>query len=235
MIAAILSIAAFAGEPRDLVASAVRSYRRSSSVSSVEFVVHREAWERRYEVRMWSSGEEKVLVKIDQPSKDRGVATLKFGDDLWIRSAKGGRVVRIPSAMMEQPWMGSDFSNRDLSSLDDLVDKYSHRPGAAVEEGAVAVECVPAANSDVPWGKVILDIKEDCILRQRFYDQRGGLVKQLVATDLRLFGAKRFPMTWRMVSASDTTRWTLLRYKEIRFDDPIPRAIFEVGALETER
>jgi len=36
-------------------------------------------------------------------------------------------VIKIPSSMMNQSWMGSDFTNKDISKSTDIIDQYDHR------------------------------------------------------------------------------------------------------------
>jgi hypothetical protein len=36
------------------------------------------------------------------------------------------RVIKVPSSMMGQSWMGSDFSNKDIARADDIIDLYDH-------------------------------------------------------------------------------------------------------------
>ena len=59
-------------------------------------------------------------MRILKPRKERGVATLKIGSEMWNYFPKIGKVIKVPSSMMMGSWMGSDFTN------DDLVKEYRY-------------------------------------------------------------------------------------------------------------
>ena len=82
-------------------------------------------------MQAWSSGSKKTLIRVTAPPRDAGNATLVLDDNkVWSFTPKINRVIRIPSSMMSQSWMGSDFSNKDVSRTDEIVDKYDHTAAA---------------------------------------------------------------------------------------------------------
>ena len=78
-------------------------------------VIHRPDWERTMTMRAWTKGDDRSLVRVLEPRKDRGNGTLTDDNSMWSYSPKVNRVIKIPSSMMGQSWMGSDFSNKDVS------------------------------------------------------------------------------------------------------------------------
>ncbi len=60
------------------------------------------------------------------PPKGKGNGTLKKKREMWIYNPKVKRVIKLPPSMMSQAWMGSDFSNDDLSQTDSLLINYIH-------------------------------------------------------------------------------------------------------------
>ena len=117
-----------ASEPdaTDIVRRAVDHWRGLSSYSDMTMVIHRPDWERSMTMRAWTKGDDRSLVRVTEPAKDRGNATLTDDDNMWTFSPKVNRVIKIPSSMMGQAWMGSDFSNKDITRADDIVDQYAH-------------------------------------------------------------------------------------------------------------
>ncbi len=77
-------------------------------------------------MRSWTKGSKQSLVRITAPKKDAGNGTLMVDNSMWSYSPKVNRVIKVPSSMMGQSWMGSDFSNKDVSRADDIVDQYDH-------------------------------------------------------------------------------------------------------------
>ncbi len=110
-----------------LVKAAIDYWRDKSSYSVSEMIIHRPDWKRTMTLRIWTQGMKDALVRVITPKKDKGNATLTKNDKMWNFSPKTGRVIKIPSSMMNQGWMGSDFSYRDISKGDDIVEQYTHR------------------------------------------------------------------------------------------------------------
>ena len=132
LIVCTLCAAAFASladdpDATEIVRSAVDHWRGVASYSEMTMTIHRPDWERTMSMRAWTKGDEQSLVRVTEPKKDRGNATLTDGNSMWSFSPKVNRIIKIPSSMMSQSWLGSDFSNRDIAKADDIVDKYEHK------------------------------------------------------------------------------------------------------------
>ena len=110
-----------------LIKAAIEYWRDTSSYAVSEMTIHRPDWERRVTFRVWTRGDKHSLVRVIAPAKDVGNATLLVDNDMWSFTPKINRVIKIPSSMMTQSWMGSDFSNSDLAKADDLIEYYTHR------------------------------------------------------------------------------------------------------------
>ena len=90
--------------------------------------IHRPDWQRTMTMVAWTLGEKKSLVRVAAPKQDAGNGTLLIDKQMWTFSPKINRIVKIPSSMMNQSWMGSDFSNKDIARADDIVHQYTHTP-----------------------------------------------------------------------------------------------------------
>ncbi len=106
-------------EARKIVEKLDKLYKSESSRGRMEMEIVTPHWSRTLVMRMWSKGMEKALVKVLSPKKERGVATLKLGGQMWNYLPKTNKVIKIPPSMMMGSWMGSDFTN------DDLVREYT--------------------------------------------------------------------------------------------------------------
>ena len=113
----ILPLASGASErdASDIVRDAVNHWRGLTSVTVMTMVIHRPDWERSMTIRAWTKGQDQSLVRVMEPKKDRGNGTLTDNDSMWTYSPKVNRVIKVPSSMMGQSWMGSDFSNKDVA------------------------------------------------------------------------------------------------------------------------
>src|SRR5665647_2507021 len=86
-----------------------------------------------------------TFIRILEPKKEEGFATLRLGNEMWNYLPKAAKVLRIPPSMMMSSWMGSDFTNDDLVKEYTFVESYSFEMTApeAPESGILYVKCVP--------------------------------------------------------------------------------------------
>ena len=117
-----------AGEDaKAIVKAAIDYWRDVSSYTVARMTIHRPDWERTVSMRIWTRGEKESLVRVTAPAKDAGNGTLLIKKEMWSYNPKINRVIKIPSSLMTQNWMGSDFSNNDLAKADDLITQYTHK------------------------------------------------------------------------------------------------------------
>jgi hypothetical protein len=125
----LLALPAFsAAEERNatqIVRDAIDHWRGLTSYTVMTMVIHRPDWERSMTMEAWTKGDDHSLVRVIEPKKDRGNGTLTDKNSMWF-SPKVNRVIKVPSSMMGQSWMGSDFSNKDIARADDIIDLYDH-------------------------------------------------------------------------------------------------------------
>ncbi|MEA1969951.1 MAG: outer membrane lipoprotein-sorting protein [Thermodesulfobacteriota bacterium] len=219
-----------------IVKKAFDYYRGAASVSVIEMTIHRPDWERTMKIKAWTRGADDSLFKITAPSKDRGNGTLKKGEDMWTFNPKVNRVIKLPPSMMSQAWMGSDFSNNDLAKSDTIVRDYSHTITDVKKNNGLKiyyVESIPHPEAPVVWGMLKFEIREDGIMiRQGFYDEDKLLVKELVATDIKMMGDRLFPCFWKIAKAEYPDEYTAIRYFELDFKDFLPPSIFTKAGLK---
>ena len=161
------AVAASGPDARDIIRDAIDHYRGLTSYSEMTMTIHRPDWERTMSMNGWSSGGKKTLVRVTAPPRDAGNATLVLDDNkVWSFTPKINRVIRIPSSMMSQSWLGSDFSNKDISRTDEIVDKYDHtllRTEEADGHTVYVIESVPHEEAAIVWGKEISHVRDDYV------------------------------------------------------------------------
>ena len=178
-------IADEADQARELVRAAMDHWRGTNSYSEMTMTIHRADWERSMSMRSWSEGDKLSLVRVTEPKKDAGNGTLLKDKDMWSFSPKINRIIKIPSSMMSQGWMGSDFSNKDISKSTEILDQYTHKLIDLSPMGdflVYTIEATPHEDAAIVWGKEILRIRDDFVLlKQQYWDQDGVLVKAMRA------------------------------------------------------
>lgn len=222
-----------------IVRDAINHWRGTSSHGEMTMTIHRPDWERTMSMESWSQGEKLSLVRVTAPQKDRGNGTLIDDDRMWTFSPKINRVIKVPSSMMNQSWMGSDFSNKDISRTDDIVDQYDHTLLGTTESDGFAVyeiQSVPHEDAAVVWGREVLKIREDNVMiEQRFYDQDDVLVKTLRTLEIREMGGRSVAARQRMEKEASPDEWTEVTMNSVAFDVALSDGVFTLSNLRNPR
>jgi len=226
-------------DARTLVQAAMDHWRGANSYSEMTMTIHRADWERSMSMRAWSEGVKKSLVRVTEPRKDAGNGTLLMDNEMWSYSPKINRIIKIPSSMMNQGWMGSDFSNKDISKSTDILDQYDHRLVTQEEvEGHVVytIEAIPHEDAAIVWGKEVLKIRDDFVmLEEQYWDQDGVLVKVMRTSDIAEMGGRSVARVMRMGKLETPDEWTEMSVSAIEFDLNLPSGIFTLSNLRNPR
>jgi outer membrane lipoprotein-sorting protein len=239
----MLALAPVAGgdapDPRELIRAAMDHWRGLSSYSEMTMTIHRSDWERSFSMRAWTRGDRHSLVRVIAPARDAGNGTLVLDREMWTYSPKINRVLKLPSSMMNQSWMGSDFSNKDISKSTDIIDQYDHRLIATEKRGEhlqYTIESIPHETAAVVWGKEIAVIRDDYVLlRQEFWDQDDILVKAMTAQQIEVMDGRTVASRLRMEKVEESGEWTEMVVDEIDFDVDLAPGLFTLSSLRNPR
>lgn len=222
-----------------LVRDAMDHWRGQTSYSDMTMTIHRPDWERSMTMKSWSKGDKLSLVRVVEPKKDAGNGTLLNDDNMWTFSPKINRIIKVPSSMMSQSWMGSDFSNKDISKSTDIIEEYDHElTGREQRDGHVfyTVVSIPHEDAAVVWGKEVLVVRDDYVLvEQQFWDQDGVLVKLLKTLEIQVMGGRSVAKVMRMGKVDTPEEWTQLTANAIEFDIDLPDNLFTLSNLRNPR
>jgi outer membrane lipoprotein-sorting protein len=223
----------------ELVRKAMDHWRGLSSHSLMTMTIHRPEWERAMTMESWNEGDDLSLVRVIEPKRDAGNATLLDESSMWTFSPRTNRVIKVPSSMMSQSWMGSDFSNRDIAKSTDIIDQYDHQLTATQEhDGHVfyTITSIPHEDAAVVWGKEVLTIRDDWVLmEEQFWDQDGILVKVLQTLDVAVMDGRPVARVMRMGEVGKPGEWTELTAERIEFDLDLPDELFTLSNLRNPR
>jgi outer membrane lipoprotein-sorting protein len=209
--------------------------RGTSSEALIEMRVKTKRYERTVKMRSWSEGEEKSLVRIEEPAKEKGVSTLKVDDNIWNYLPKVDRTVKVPAAMMSGSWMGSHLTNDDLVKgsrySDDYEASFAAKPGENGSENYV-IELVPKPDAPVVWGLVVVTITADKVpVSIEFKDEKKELVRTQSFSEVKELDGRKVPTLMRVVPADEDGEFTEMRFVEIDFDVELPKSTFTLQAL----
>ena len=164
-------------QAKEIVKKVDELYRADTSKALVEMEIITPHWERTLKMNVWTKGMDQTFIRILEPKKERGVATLRIGTEMWNYLPKTDKVIKVPPSMMMSSWMGSDFTNDDLVKEFTFLESY-HFEMATVdnpEERTLYIKCIPKEGLPIVWGHVTVAVRgEDYMpLWQKYYDEKG--------------------------------------------------------------
>lgn len=226
-------------DAHDIIKRVWEQWRGLSSYSEMTMNIHRPDWDRTMSMHIWTEGNERSLVRVTSPKRDAGNGTLLIDKSMWTYSPKINRIIKIPSSMMNQSWMGSDFTNNDVSRSDDILDQYDHRLIGQSELNGIPVsviESIPHEDASVVWGKEILHISPDnVVMKHEFYDQDGDLVKTLQTLDVAEMDGRVIATRQRMFKTESPEEWTEIKIDAARYDLDLDKKLFSRANLRNPR
>ena len=228
-----------AQDAQQIIRQAMDHYRGVTSYSEMTMTIQRADWTRSMTMQAWTQGDDETLVRVVEPRKDAGNGTLTLDGNMWTYTPKINRVIRIPSSMMGQNWMGSDFSNKDISKNTDVIDQYDHSLLETREQDGhtvYVIESVPHEEAAVVWGKEVFTVRDDWVLlEQQFWDQDNQLVKPLRAREIQMMSGRAVATVMRMAREEKPGEWTELTTAEVEFDIDLPGNLFTLSNLRNPR
>ena len=212
-------------------------YRSNASHGILTLSVTTVNWQRTLTLEQWSKGEDKSLIKILKPKKEKGLATLRVDKNMWNYMPKVKRVVKIPSSMMSSSWMGSHFTNDDLVKQSRMAEDYTFSltfEGTKDDKEIIEVTCLPNKEAAVVWGKVEVVVYADDYLplRMIYYDEDLLLSRTLEFTNIEMMDGKMIPTMMNMIPTDEPGESTTVKWEEVQFDVTIDDEFFSLRKLQ---
>jgi len=237
-LAAALCLALFSGpalalDVQALIREIEQQYMGVSSQANTIMQVRTANWERTLEMEAWSLGRDYFLVRILEPAKERGVATLKRNREVWNYLPKVDRVIKVPPSMMGGSWMGSHITNDDLVKANHIDEEYRLR---LLEESAThyVVECLPKPDAAVVWGKIIYRVRKQPQVPEQvdYYDEEMVRVREIHFDDVQQIGDRIVPLRLTVLPLEKPGETTILHYRELVYDLPLEESFFSLRNLK---
>ena len=213
-------------------------YRSDSSISVAKLTVTKPRRKRTLEMKIWTRGEEKALIVIRNPARERGTATLKVDKNLWNYLPRIKRTIRIPPSMMLASWMGSDFTNDDLVKESSYSKDYVYElVGPSEEPKGWLVRFTAKPDIVGLWNRFELILSEDARvpIEAKYYDRKDRLARVMHWSDVKVFDGRRIPARMTLTPADKEGHITEMVYLDIDFDVRVPEATFSLSNLEQRR
>jgi hypothetical protein len=223
---------------REVVKKTTDKMRGITSHAQLTIQTVRPTWSREMKVKTWTKGEKYAMILIESPAKEKGVAFLKRGKEVWNWIPSLERSIKLPPSMMSQSWMGTDFTNDDLVKESSMVDDYQHTfQGDTVigQRTCYVIKMIPKPEAAIVWGMLIVCIdKTDFIeLHTKFYDEDGKIINTMNGYDIEMMDGRLIPTRMEMIPANKRGQKTILIYSTIYYDKPLPDEFFTLQQLKT--
>jgi len=219
--------------PETIVKNVQHNLQSDSGYSKITMTVTTARGERTMKMESWNRGNEKSFIKILYPKQDSGITFLKIDTTMWQYVPKIEKTIKIPSSMMMQSWMGSDFTNDDMAKESSIVDDY-HPKLDFEDDKRYVLTLIPKEEAAVVWGKIVLEVaKEHSVpLKALYYDEDGVLMRTLTYEKVQPFGTRYLPTLWTLVPTGKKTNKTVVTLEDIDFEADIDDSRFTMNALK---
>ncbi|UCG11752.1 MAG: outer membrane lipoprotein-sorting protein [Deltaproteobacteria bacterium] len=223
--------------PRQILDKVDDLFRGRSSFGLGTMTVTTAHWKRSLKMEFWSKGKDKSLIRILAPKKEKGTATLRSGNDMWNYLPKVKRVIKLPSSMMADSWMGSHFTNDDLVKESRMADDYTFELtfyGEKDSQEIVEVTCRPKPEAAVVWGKVLVTAlrKEYLPIFIRYFDEDIRLARTMTFSQVTELGGRRIPSVVTMVPEDKPEESTVIMYEKMDFNIGLDDGFFSLRTLQ---
>jgi outer membrane lipoprotein-sorting protein len=205
---------------RNLEPESYEMYRKLINIepdgSRKEFVL--------YSVR---KGRDRLVALFLSPPSDKGRATLRQGDNMWLYIPNVGKPVRITSL---QSVVGGVFNNSDILRLDYTVE---YNAESIVEDKDAWLLSLKARSAEVAYDRLKMWVDRKALLPTRIeaYAASGLLIKTLHFKDIKDFGGGiRRPATVETDSPLYKGHKSVMLYSNLRKRE-LPDEVFTLNYL----
>ncbi|MCB1189250.1 MAG: outer membrane lipoprotein-sorting protein [Leptospiraceae bacterium] len=212
-------------------------YGKNSSQSRVQILIKKPRTKRTLAVDSWEDRKgKKTFIRILKPKKDKGITFLKWDKNLWQYIPSIGKEIKIEGSLMQDSWMGSDFTNDDLVRSSSLTKDYEHSFLESKDEKIHKILAKPKPGTPVTWSKLIFEIRKEDLMpvKEEFYDHKNKLVRIQLFSSYKVMGGRLIPSIMKMSTLNAKGKAkssTSMKYDKILFDTSIDNDIFSKANL----
>lgn len=224
-------------DAREIIQTLDELYRTQSSYAEMEMNIITPHWQRTLRMKVWSQGTDKTFIRIIEPKKEAGVATLRIGNEMWNYLPKTSKVIKIPPSMMMSSWMGSDFNNDDLVNEFSLLEDYQYEiihPDTA-RDTLVYLKCTPKTGLPIVWAYLIVSVREKDYLpvQENYYDEKDNLMRIIKFREIKVFDNRRIPSVMELIPQEQERHRTTLKYLDAEFNLAVEDETFTLRNLRS--
>jgi outer membrane lipoprotein-sorting protein len=166
---------------------------------------------------------------IRDPPREAGTATLRTEEGLWNYAPRADRLIRIPTGLLSESWMGSHFTNDDLIRETTYDEDYQASLSWTERDGArfLQVAMTPRPGAPVVYTELrfLLTAEEWIPDRWEYYDE-GELVRVMTFFDIESVGGRPLPLRLVIQPIDEPQERTEIVYTELQLDVPVDPELF---------
>ena len=232
-----LSSTLYAQTALEIIEKAEDLIKGSSAQGTIEMHIVTPDYERTMKMESWWVGNEKALIVILSPRREKGNKTLKIGNEMWSYLKNTETTIKIPPSMMLQSWNGSDFTNDDLVRESNYARDYDQKVLSEEEiDGDMCWKILmdPRPDAPVVWGKLLYWVRKADYTPARvdYYDEKDKLMRYMLFSEIKQFGNRKTPSVWTMVNEVKPGQSTSFKILDMEFDKKISDRKFSFQELE---
>lgn len=222
---------------REILRQVDDMWRGTSSYAVVAMQVKTAHYTRNMRLEGWSKGKEKTLLRILEPLKEKGTATLKSGNSIYSYLPRTDRTIRLTSGMMMGSWMGSHFTNDDLvkeSRMEEDYDPTISFEGKRDSQDMIEFTLIPKPDAAVVWGKVVMSVLVEGYLplTQYYYDEDMKVARTMTFSKIEELAGRPRPTVMRVVPADKPNEYTELVYEKLELGITLNDTLFSLASLK---
>ena len=211
----------------------LRNRFKDQEMDVVITVIDVKGGEKAYKFNLKQKGDSKRLIRF-KSGEIKGMSVLTDGDRMYVYLPGYKKVRRIAAHNMNQSFVGSDFSNRDMAivswskfydaTLDKEDDKEWH------------LKLLPKADVGAPYPKIVMRVtkKEFAQAGTDYYNDAGELVKEFRVKSVAMFHGVELGNLIEMKDPR-TGHKTTLTIEEFKVDQGLKDSIFTARQLQWSR
>jgi len=186
------------------------------------------------EIIMFSRDED-ALVEFTNP-RDRGTKFLKRDDNLWMFFPDAEDIVKISGHMLEQGFMGSDFSYQDMMEYDKLTELYTFtvlEEDTFQDRPCYVLEAIAIPDKEVSYYRRVTWIDKERFvgMKEELYAESGRLLKVSEVEKIEEIEGRWLPVQTIMENKLRQDTFTQFIINEIDLNPELDQELFSLQSL----
>lgn len=207
--------------PVSILQKAEKVSQQIPSYSEIEIISERPRYSRKIKLRNWSLNNNYSIVEISSPKRDSGMVYMKAGKKLFTYSPKTNRIIKLPSSMLAQGWMGTDAQFDNILGVASLSKDFTHElklPVNVNNKSCHFIRCVPLPETPVAHDHIdaFINKQDGSISRLEIYNKKGALIQQIDFLEYKIIDGIQLPISLKFSAKKGTqnTELKILTWKK---------------------